>query len=44
MQGGNATKYAFKIRDTFKDYFSSETGSVSWQQDRVQKKFSCNVL
>jgi hypothetical protein len=30
-RGGNATREAFQVRDAFKDYFSSETGSVSWQ-------------
>jgi len=30
-RGGNATGEAFQIRDAFKDYFSSEAGSVPWQ-------------
>lgn len=30
-RGGNATREAFQIRDAFKDYFSSEAGSVPWQ-------------
>lgn len=35
MQGGNATKEAFSVRDLFKNYFNSDSGSVSWQGDRV---------
>lgn len=31
LQGGNATKNAFDVRDLFKDYFNSEYGSVSWE-------------
>ncbi|XP_026831161.1 protein ANTAGONIST OF LIKE HETEROCHROMATIN PROTEIN 1-like [Ooceraea biroi] len=32
MQGGNATKDAFRIRNLLKDYFNSEVGSVPWQE------------
>lgn len=35
MQGGNATKDAFHVREKFKDYFNSEVGSVSWQEGIV---------
>lgn len=34
--GGNATTDARAIRDAFKDYFNSESGSVPWQLQRVQ--------
>jgi len=32
MQGGNATKDAFHVREKFKDYFNLEVGSLSWQE------------
>lgn len=35
--GGNATHEAFRIRDSFKDYFNSRAGSVSWQQKHVTR-------
>ncbi|CAI6357151.1 unnamed protein product [Macrosiphum euphorbiae] len=35
MQGGNATKDAFYVREKFKDYFNSEVGSVSWQESII---------
>lgn len=33
--GGNSNYNAFEIRDAFKDYFCSESGSVPWQLGRV---------
>lgn len=33
--GGNATHEAFRVRDSFKNYFNSRAGSVSWQQKHV---------
>ena len=35
--GGNATHEAFRVRETFKDYFNSRIGSVSWQQKHVTR-------
>lgn len=35
MQGGNATKDAFRVRELIKDYFNSEVGSVPWQEYTV---------
>ncbi|XP_060859640.1 uncharacterized protein LOC132951195 [Metopolophium dirhodum] len=35
--GGNATHEAFRVRETFKDYFNSRSGSVSWQQKHVTR-------
>ena len=34
--GGNASHDALTVRDQFKNYFNSSTGSVSWQQERVR--------
>lgn len=31
LQGGNATKDAFQVRELFKEFFNSEAGSVPWQ-------------
>ncbi|KAF0688133.1 protein ANTAGONIST OF LIKE HETEROCHROMATIN PROTEIN 1-like [Aphis craccivora] len=33
IQGGNATRKAFSIRDTFKEFFSSSIGSIPWQNN-----------
>lgn len=35
--GGNATHKAFRVRETFKDYFNSRIESVSWQQKHVTR-------
>lgn len=37
MQGGNATRHAFRVRELFKHYFNSDVGSVPWQQERITK-------
>lgn len=34
-RGGNATREAFGVRETLKDYFSSPAGSVPWQNDKI---------
>jgi hypothetical protein len=34
-QGGNAHQSAFEVRDKFKQFFNSPSGSVSWQYERV---------
>lgn len=36
---GNATLKAFRVREAFKDYFNSRSGSVSWQQKHVISLF-----
>lgn len=33
IQGGNATREAFSVREMFKEYFNSHIGSVSWQSN-----------
>lgn len=33
LRGYRASHEAFKIRDSFRDYFSSSSGAVSWQND-----------
>lgn len=33
LQGGNATTGAFRIRELFTEYFSSEAGSLPWQNN-----------
>lgn len=35
--GGNATHEAFRIRDSFKNFFNSRAGSVNWQQKHVTR-------
>jgi hypothetical protein len=35
-QGGSAHQSAFKVTDKFKQFFNSPSGSVSWQNDKVQ--------
>lgn len=35
--GGNAMHEAFRVRDSFKNYFNSRAGSVSWQQEHVTR-------
>jgi hypothetical protein len=37
MQDGNATRDAFRERELLKDYFSSESGSVPWQDERMNE-------
>jgi hypothetical protein len=37
MQSGNATRDAFRVRELLKDYFSSESGSVPWQEERMNE-------
>jgi hypothetical protein len=37
MQGGNATSDTFRVREVFKDYFSSETWFVPWQEERMNE-------
>jgi hypothetical protein len=37
MQGENATRDAFRVRELFKDYFSSESESVPWQEERMNE-------
>lgn len=37
MQGGNATRDAFRVRELFKHYFNSDVGSVPWQEERITK-------
>lgn len=34
-RGGSATREAFGVRETLKDYFSSPVGSVPWQNDKI---------
>lgn len=34
--GGASRQVALEIRDAFKTYFNSETGSVPWQLQRVR--------
>ncbi|XP_008185414.1 uncharacterized protein LOC103310083 [Acyrthosiphon pisum] len=33
-QGGNAHNSAFLVRDTYKQFFNSENGSLSWQMEK----------
>lgn len=33
LQGGSSTQRAFQVRDTFADFFSSESGSVEWRNN-----------
>jgi len=33
VQGGNATRWAFYIRDIYKDFFNSPQGSIPWQNN-----------
>jgi hypothetical protein len=35
-QAGSAHQSAFEVRDKFKQFFNSPSGSVPWQSDRVQ--------
>jgi hypothetical protein len=35
-QGGSAHQSAFEVRDKFKQIFNSPSGSVPWQNERVQ--------
>jgi hypothetical protein len=35
-QGGSAHQSAFEVRDKFKKFFNSPSGSVPWQNGRVQ--------
>lgn len=35
--GGNATHEAFRIRETFKEYFNTRIGSVNWQQKHITR-------
>jgi hypothetical protein len=35
-QGGSAHQSSFEIRDKFKQYFNSPSGSVPWQNKKVQ--------
>jgi hypothetical protein len=35
-QGGSALQSAFEVRDKFKQFFNSQSGSVPWQNGRVQ--------
>lgn len=35
LHGGNASQLAFQVRETFKDFFSSEAGLVSWQNNFI---------
>lgn len=35
--GGNAVRQAFEIRDSFKNYFVSPEGQVSWQNDVITR-------
>lgn len=35
MQGGNAAREAFRVRELFTNFFNSEAGSVTWQNDRI---------
>ena len=34
-QGGSAHQSAFEVRDKFKQFFNSPSGSVPWQNERV---------
>lgn len=34
---GNSTHEAFRVREAFKDYFNSSSGSVSWHQKHVTR-------
>jgi len=33
VQGGNATREAFGIRETYKNFFNSPCGSIPWQNN-----------
>jgi len=35
--GGNSSNEAFRIRESFKNYFNSGAGSVSWQTKQVTR-------
>jgi hypothetical protein len=35
-QAGSAHQSAFEVRDKFKQFFNSPSGSVPWQNERVQ--------
>jgi len=35
-QGGSAYQSSFEIRDKFKQFFNSSSGSVPWQNERMQ--------
>ena len=35
-QGGSAHQSSFEVRDKFKQFFNSPSGSVPWQNERVQ--------
>jgi len=35
LHGGNASQQAFQVRETFKDFFNSEAGLVSWQNNFI---------
>ena len=35
-QGGSAHQSAFEVRDKFKQFFNSPSGSVPWQNVKVQ--------
>jgi len=37
-QGESAHQSAFEVRDKFKQFFSSPSGSVPWQNERVQRQ------
>jgi hypothetical protein len=37
MQGGNATRDASRVQELLKNYFSSESGSVPWQEERMNE-------
>jgi len=34
-QGGSAHQSAFEVRDKFKQFFTSPSGSVPWKNERV---------
>ena len=43
--GGNRpTGEALRVRETFKDYFSSEAGRIPWQQNIVQRGRRQNLI
>jgi hypothetical protein len=35
-QGGSSRQSAFEVRNKFKQFFNSPSGSVPWQNERVQ--------